>query len=215
MKNLSVAVVDYDCGNIHSASKALELAMYESSLSGTVSLTNDPDKIIKSDKLVLPGVGAFKACIKKLEGIDGLRESIEEFTLKKRNPILGICIGLQLMASKSFEGGEQKGLSFIKGNVVSLPLDNKNLKIPHMGWNEVLVKTKHQVLEGLDRKDFYFVHSYRFKPDEDKTIIASTEYGEIFPSVLCSQNIIGTQFHPEKSQSAGIRLLKNFLEWSP
>ena len=138
MKNLSVAVVDYDCGNLHSASKALELAMKKSNLSGSVFLTKDPEKIINSDKVILPGVGAFKACIEKLKSIDGLEASIKEFALKKQKPILGICIGLQLMASKSYEGGEHQGLSLIDGDVVPISLDKKNLKIPHMGWNNII-----------------------------------------------------------------------------
>lgn len=215
MKNLSVAVVDYDCGNLHSASKALELAMKKSNLSGSVFLTKDPEKIINSDKVILPGVGAFKACIEKLKSIDGLEASIKEFALKKQKPILGICIGLQLMASKSYEGGEHQGLSLIDGDVVPISLDKKNLKIPHMGWNNITQKKKHSLLEGLNDKDFYFVHSYRFKPKYNESVLASTWYGEDFPSVLSLGNIIGTQFHPEKSQEAGISLLKNFLRWSP
>ena len=215
MKNLSVAVVDYDCGNLHSASKALELAMKKSNLSGSVFLTKDPEKIINSDKVILPGVGAFKACIEKLKNIDGLEASIKEFALKKQKPILGICIGLQLMASKSYEGGEHQGLSLIDGDVVPISLDKKNLKIPHMGRNNILQKKKHSLLEGLNDKDFYFVHSYRFKPKYNESVLASTWYGEDFPSVLSLGNIIGTQFHPEKSQEAGISLLKNFLRWSP
>ena len=215
MKNLSVAVVDYDCGNLHSASKALELAMKESNLSGSVFLTKDPEKIINSDKLILPGVGAFKACIEKLKSIDGLQDSIEEFALKKQKPILGICIGLQLMASKSYEGGEQNRLSLIHGDVVPIFLSKNDLKIHHMGWNNMLQEKEHSVLNGLNNKDFYFVHSYRFKPKNNESILANTNYGEDFPSVLCSGNIIGTQFHPEKSQGAGIALLKNFLEWAP
>ena len=215
MKNLSVAVVDYDCGNLHSASKALELAMKKSNLSGSVFLTKDPEKIINSDKVILPGVGAFKACIEKLKSIDGLEASIKEFALKKQKPILGICIGLQLMASKSYEGGEHQGLSLIDGDVVPISLDKKNLKIPHMGWNNIIQKKKHSLLEGLNDMDFYFVHSYRFKPKYNESVLASTWYGEDFPSVLSLGNIIGTQFHPEKSQEAGISLLKNFLRWSP
>jgi len=215
MKNLSVAVVDYDCGNLHSASKALELAMKETNLNGSVFLTKDPNKIKNADKVILPGVGAFKACMGKLKSIDGLQESIEEFALKKGNPLLGICIGLHLMATRSFEGGEHPGLSFIEGDVVPIPSNSENIKIPHMGWNEILLKQEHDALKGLNKKDFYFVHSYRFKPKNNESTIATTEYGEVFPSALCSGNILGTQFHPEKSQQTGIKLLKNFLEWCP
>ena len=215
MKNLLVAVIDYDCGNLHSASKALELAMLESDLQGSVILTRDPEKIIVADKIVLPGVGAFKACIDKLNNIDGLRESIEECALKIAKPILGICIGLQIMASKSFEGGEHKGLSLIEGEVIPLSPENKSLKIPHVGWNEVSVESEHSVLSGLHQKNFYFVHSYRFKPKTNDFVLAVTDYGDNFPSVLCKDNIVGAQFHPEKSQKSGVTLLKNFLEWSP
>ena len=215
MKNISIVVVDYDCGNIHSATKALELAMSESNANGSVSLTKDPEEIIKSDKIVLPGVGAFESCIKKLTCIDGLREALDEAVLVKAKPILGICIGLQLMATSSFEGGKHSGLNWIEGDVIPLEPYDKKLKVPHMGWNNVDTKRHHPVFNDIKSSDYYFVHSYKFSPLDKETIISSTNYGEDFVSSLGKDNILGTQFHPEKSQTAGVNLLKNFIEWSP
>ena len=215
MKNISIAVVDYDCGNIHSATKAIELAMSGSSAKGSVSLTKDPEEIIKSDKIVLPGVGAFEACINKLKGIEGLKEALDEAVLVKAKPILGICIGLQLMATSGFEGGKHSGLNWIEGDVTPLEPNDKKLKVPHMGWNNIDVKKFHPVFNDINSSDFYFVHSYKFSPLDKETIISSTNYGEDFASSLGKDNILGIQFHPEKSQAAGINLLKNFIEWSP
>lgn len=215
MKNMSIAVVDYDCGNIHSATKALELAMSNSVINGSVSLTKDPEKILNSDKLVLPGVGAFGSCIQKLKSIDGLKEALDEAVLKKAKPILGICIGLQLMATSSFEGGKHKGLNWIEGDVIPLDPSDAKLKVPHMGWNNIVLKKNHPVFQDIKISNYYFVHSYKFSPLDSKTIISSTNYGEDFVSSLGRDNILGTQFHPEKSQAAGVTLLKNFIEWSP
>ena len=215
MKNISIAVVDYDCGNIHSATKALELAMKDSIVKGSINLTKDPDEIIKSDKIVLPGVGAFDACIKKLTGIDGLKESLDEAVLVKAKPILGICIGLQLMASSGFEGGKCNGLNWIQGEVIPLEPRDVNLKVPHMGWNSIDIRKDHPVFNDIESSDYYFVHSYKFSPLDKETIISLTNYGEDFPSSLCKGNILGTQFHPEKSQVSGVNFLKNFIEWSP
>jgi len=215
MKNISIAVVDYDCGNIHSATKAIELAMSGSNVKGSVSLTKDPEEIIKSDKIVLPGVGAFESCIKKLTSIDGLKEALDEAVLVKAKPILGICIGLQLMATSGFEGGKHSGLNWIEGDVIPLEPKDKKLKIPHMGWNNIDAKKHHPVFNGIKGSDYYFVHSYKFSPLDKETIISSTYYGEEIVSSLGKDNILGTQFHPEKSQEAGVSLLKNFIEWSP
>ena len=215
MKNISIAVVDYDCGNIHSATKAIELAMSGSNAKGSVSLTKDPEEIIKSDKIVLPGVGAFESCIKKLTSIDGLKEALDEAVLVKAKPILGICIGLQLMATSGFEGGKHSGLNWIEGDVIPLEPKDKKLKIPHMGWNNINAKKHHPVFNGIKGSDYYFVHSYKFSPLDKETIISSTYYGEEIVSSLGKDNILGTQFHPEKSQEAGVSLLKNFIEWSP
>lgn len=215
MKKLSIVVVDYGCGNIHSATKALELAVNESNINGSVVLTRDPEKIIQADKLILPGVGAFESCIKKLKKIDGLKESLDEAALKLAKPILGICIGLQLMSTMSFEGGKHKGLNWIEGDVIPLDPGNNILKVPHMGWNEINIERSHPVFTKLEDKDFYFVHSFRFSPKSSESVISSTNYGNNFASSLGKDNILGTQFHPEKSQGAGVAFLKNFIKWSP
>ena len=215
MKNIAIAIIDYECGNLHSALKSIELAKDKSSVSGDVVITNDPDTILKSDRIVLPGVGAFSACNEKFNNIGGLREAIEEKVFKLSTPILGICVGLQLMADKSFEDGEHIGLGWIPGEVRVLSPNDKELKIPHIGWNNVLVKREKSFLSNISGADFYFVHSYCFQAKESENIIAETEYGIPFASILSNGNIIGTQFHPEKSQGIGVQFLQNFMEWRP
>ena len=215
MSNISVAIINYECGNIHSASKALEFAISESNLKGKVVVTNNPDTIKKSDRLVLPGVGAFSKCYQKLNAIKGLKESIQEKVFEKGTPILGICVGLQLMADQGHENETIEGLGWIPGEVISLNPRDKNLKSPHMGWNEIKFKKNDNYFSELERKNFYFVHSYYFEAKEDNNILAETDYGVSFPSVLCKDNILGTQFHPEKSQKEGVDFLKKFLMWKP
>ncbi len=215
MSNINVAIINYECGNIHSASKALEFAISESNLKGKVVVTNNPDTIKNSDRLVLPGVGAFSKCYQKLNAIQGLKESIQEKVFEKGTPILGICVGLQLMADQGHENETIEGLGWIPGEVIGLNPRDKNLKIPHMGWNEIKFKKKDNYFSELENKNFYFVHSYYFKAKEDHNILAETDYGISFPSVLCKDNILGTQFHPEKSQKEGVDFLKKFLMWKP
>ena len=213
MKNMSIAVVDYDCGNIHSATKALELAMSNSVINGSVSLTKDPEKILNSDKLVLPGVGAFGSCIQKLKSIDGLKEALDEAVLKKAKPILGICIGLQLMATSSFEGGKHKGLNWIEGDVIPLDPSDAKLKVPHMGWNKVNFLVEHPLWKNIPNASFfYFVHSYCCLSSSEA--VSETSHGTNFISAIGKENIFSVQFHPEKSQKFGLQLYKNFLEWS-
>ena len=213
MKNMSIAVVDYDCGNIHSATKALELAMSNSVINGSVSLTKDPEKILNSDKLVLPGVGAFGSCIQKLKSIDGLKEALDEAVLKKAKPILGICIGLQLMATSSFEGGKHNGLNWIEGDVIPLDPSDAKLKVPHMGWNQV-AQMDHPMWAGIeDQSRFYFVHSYFVRTPQRELVAGTCHYGVEFDVALTKENLFAVQFHPEKSHTAGLQLLKNFVEW--
>ena len=215
MSNIDVAIINYESGNVHSASKALELALKESRLNGRISITQDPEVILKADRIVLPGVGAFSSCYKKLNSIPGLKESIVEKVFKKEAPILGICVGLQIMADKGYENEEVKGLGWIPGEVVNLKPKNKNLKIPHMGWNEIKFVKGEDYFSILNKRDFYFVHSYYFKTKNNENILAETNYDKPFPSILIKENILGTQFHPEKSQKNGIEFLKKFLLWKP
>ena len=192
-----------------------DLEIISSLLQDSILPASEIQWLPNSDKLVLPGVGAFGSCIQKLKSIDGLKEALDEAVLKKAKPILGICIGLQLMATSSFEGGKHNGLNWIEGDVIPLDPSDAKLKVPHMGWNNIVVKKNHPVFQDIKFSDYYFVHSYKFSPLDSKTIISSTNYGEDFVSSLGRDNILGTQFHPEKSQAAGVTLLKNFIEWSP
>ena len=160
MSNIDIAIINYECGNIHSARKAFELALSELQISGSVTVTNEPEIIFSADRLVLPGVGAFAECFNKLKSINGLRESITERVHDHGTPILGICIGMQLMANKGYENIESEGLGWISGNVENLYPEDKSLKIPHMGWNEVNFKKDNGNFSDLNGENFYFVHSY-------------------------------------------------------
>ena len=200
MSNIDIAIINYECGNIHSARKAFELALSELQISGSVTVTNEPEIIFSADRLVLPGVGAFSECFNKLKSINGLRESITERVHDHGTPILGICIGMQLMANKGYENIESEGLGWISGNVENLYPEDKSLKIPHMGWNEVNFEKDNGNFSDLNGENFYFVHSYYFNASNSDNILATTNYNQPFPSALIKNNIIGTQFHPEKSQ---------------
>ena len=215
MSNIDIAIINYECGNIHSARKAFELALSELQISGSVTVTNEPEIIFSADRLVLPGVGAFAECFNKLKSINGLRESITERVHDHGTPILGICIGMQLMANKGYENIESEGLGWISGNVENLYPEDKRLKIPHMGWNEVNFKKDNGNFSDLNGENFYFVHSYYFNASNSDNILATTNYNQPFPSALIKNNIIGTQFHPEKSQRSGVEFIKKFLMWKP
>ena len=215
MSNINIAIINYECGNIHSAKKAFELALSDLKTTGNVTVTNEPDIIFNADKIVLPGVGAFAECLNKLKSIKGLRESITERVHNDGIPMLGICIGLQLMADKGFENIETKGLGWIAGNVEKLCPEDKSLKIPHMGWNEVNFEKDDGNFSDLSGENFYFVHSYYFNASNSDNILATTNYNQPFPSALIKNNIIGTQFHPEKSQRSGVEFIKKFLMWKP
>ena len=211
MRNINIAIINYECGNIHSARKAFELALNELNISGSVTVTNEPEIIFRADKLVLPGVGAFAECFNKLTSIKGLKESISERVHDHGIPILGICVGLQLMADKGFENIESKGLGWVPGSVENLYPDDKNLKIPHMGWNEVNFKRDDGKFSDLNGEDFYFVHSYYFKPKDKNNIESFSNYGDDFVSAVSKNNVYGVQFHPEKSHRFGLQLLKDFF----
>ncbi|MEK9672080.1 MAG: imidazole glycerol phosphate synthase subunit HisH [Rhodospirillaceae bacterium] len=214
---MTVAIVDYGSGNLRSAAKAFERAVAETGKKTPILVTSDPDAVIKADRVVLPGVGAFGDCRKGLLAVDGMVEALMEHALMDRKPFLGICVGMQLMAREGFEFGIFDGLDWIPGDVQAISPDDKKLKIPHMGWNTLTLKgSGHPVLKGLDDGHHaYFVHSYQFVPDDPDRILAITDYGGPVTAAVGRDNLIGTQFHPEKSQAVGLRLIKNFLEWKP
>lgn len=220
-------IIDYGSGNIRSAARALERAIAVESLNYEVLVSNRSEDVRKADRIVLPGQGAFGDCMNGLSAIPGMIEALEEAVLKKGRPFLGICVGMQLLATRGLEHGEHKGLNWIPGQVVPLKpgSGHENLKIPHMGWNEVTVPENsagkaHIVLRSVENsgpggEHFYFVHSFMFECESKQHILGLADYGGLFPAVVGRDNIVGVQFHPEKSQAAGLRLIGGFMNWKP
>nr|WP_323779032.1 imidazole glycerol phosphate synthase subunit HisH [Amylibacter sp.] len=208
------AIVDYNSGNLRSAQKSFQRMALEVG-GGDIIVTADPNQVRKADRVVLPGVGAFADCRRELGAIDGLFGAIEE-KVKAGNPFMGICVGMQMMASWGREHGDHKGFDWIKGEVVPLTPSDPTLKIPHMGWNNLAQTPDHPVFDGISAGDHvYFVHSYHLMPATPSDIVATVDYGGDIIAAVGRENIIGTQFHPEKSQSTGLRLIGNFLQWKP
>lgn len=213
---MKIAVIDYGSGNLRSASKLIERAASDAGLAAAVTVTARPDDVAAADRIVLPGVGAFATCRKGLDALSGMRAALEESVLERGRPFLGICVGMQLLASRGLEHGEHAGLDWIAGDVVALTPDDPALKVPHMGWNDLHDIKPHPVLADLgEGAHAYFVHSYYFRPASGASVQATVDYGVEFPAVIGRDNIVGTQFHPEKSQATGLQLVKNFLRWKP
>ena len=207
------ALIDYGSGNLASAAKALAHAAKGSQ---EIVTTADPDIVLTAERIVLPGVGAFADCMKGLSGVPGMTEALREKVLKKGAPFLGICVGMQLLATVGVEFGRHAGLGWIAGEVVKITPADAALKIPHMGWNELQFEQEHVLLEGIaPGAHAYFVHSYQFKTVLPEDLIATTDYGGPLTAIIGNENIAGTQFHPEKSQETGLKLLENFLKWRP
>ena len=216
---MSVAIVDYGSGNLHSAAKAFERAAREQSLAQPILLTSDPDQVRRADRVVLPGVGAFADCRRGLDRVTGMVEALEETVRVRGRPFLGICVGMQLMAERGREYVTTPGLGWIAGEVDRLAPRDAQLKIPHMGWNTLDARRAHSVLDGIPLGDegmhAYFVHSFALAAADSADVIADTDYGGPLTSVVGRDTAIGTQFHPEKSQRLGLRLIANFLQWKP
>ena len=210
---MAVVVVDYGAGNLKSAAKALIEAAKGT---GTeVAVTADPAQVRGADRIVLPGVGAFADCKRGLEAHAGLAEALNEAVIEKQRPFLGICVGMQLMATLGIEYGEHKGLDWIKGKVMRLAPQDASFKIPQIGWNN-LGASPHPVLRGLPNDaDAYFVHSYHFVADRESDVLSRIDYGGPVVAAIGRDNLLGVQFHPEKSQAVGLRLLGDFLKWRP
>jgi imidazole glycerol-phosphate synthase subunit HisH len=209
-----VAIVDYGAGNLRSAEKALAAA---ADGAARVIVTADPDAVRKADRIVLPGVGAFADCKRGLDALPGMVEALEHAVLKQGKPFLGICVGMQLMASRGVEFGEHKGLDWIKGKVMVLDPADRSLRIPQMGWNDLRLKSaSHPALAATKTGDHaYFVHSYHFVAERPQDVLATVEYGGPVTAIIGRDNLLGVQFHPEKSQQAGLNLLTSFLNWTP
>lgn len=216
---MNVAIIDYGSGNLHSAAKAFERASRDSGIAASISVTADSEAVRKADRVVLPGVGAFADCRRGLLEIDGMVQALEEAVLKDAKPFLGICVGMQLLAQRGLEHGDTPGLGWIGGAVVPIEPNDSKLKIPHMGWNNLELCRAHPVLEGIPAGEnglnAYFVHSYHFQPSKPEDVVATTAYGGALTAIVGRDTIVGVQFHPEKSQTMGLRLISNFLRWRP
>lgn len=219
MSTERVAIIDYGSGNLHSAAKAFERASRESEHAATIEVTGDPAVVAVADRVVLPGVGAFADCRRGLDAVPGMRETLERVVLERRRPFLGICVGMQLMAERGLEHVITAGLGWIAGEVRAVEPGDRNLKIPHMGWNTLEVRTPHPLLAGIptggDGLHAYFVHSYHLVSPASGLIVAETDYGGPVTAMVARDNMAGTQFHPEKSQRLGLGLIANFLAWRP
>ncbi|MEM8555660.1 MAG: imidazole glycerol phosphate synthase subunit HisH [Pseudomonadota bacterium] len=209
------ALVDYESGNLHSAEKAFQRMALEANV-GNVLVTSDPDVVAKADRIVLPGDGAFPACRQGLAGYAGLFEAMSEAVLNRAVPFMGICVGMQMMATWGREYEDTQGFDWIGGEVVAITPSDASLKVPHMGWNDLVLEQTHPVLEGVSTGDHaYFVHSYQFHVDNDAHRLAHVNYGGDVTAIVARDTMVGLQFHPEKSQAPGLRMIANFLGWSP
>ncbi|MCP4934970.1 MAG: imidazole glycerol phosphate synthase subunit HisH [bacterium] len=216
---MSVVIIDYGSGNLHSAHSSFARANAESDTGFEIKLTSDPDEVRKAQRIVLPGVGAFADCASGLHAVDGMVDALTESVHKLGKPFFGICVGMQLLADRGLEHGTHRGLSWIAGEVEKIKPSDPDLKIPHMGWNTLDVMNNHALLDGIplgpDGLHAYFVHTYHFKTTLPANDILETNYGGPVTAMVAKDNIVGTQFHPEKSQKLGLALIANFLKWSP
>ena len=216
---MSVAIVDYGSGNLHSAKKAFERVARESGHASAIEVTSDPARVLAAERIVLPGVGAFADCRRGLDAVPGMVAALEEAVRWRGRPFLGICVGMQLMASRGLEHVTTQGLGWIEGDVGLIEPDDTTLKIPHMGWNTLDVPRKHALLDGIRTGakglHAYFVHSYQLRAKHRDDVVATSDHGGPITAIVARDNMAGTQFHPEKSQALGLALIANFLRWQP
>jgi len=214
-----VVIIDYGSGNLHSAAKAFERAARESGADAEIKVSSSPKDVATADRLVLPGVGAFADCRRGLDAVGGMVETLERTVREKGRPFLGICVGMQLMSTRGLEFEVTQGLDWIQGDVRAIEPANPTLKIPHMGWNTLELLRPHDLLTGIATGPAglhaYFVHSFHLVPSDQAAIVARTDYGGPVTAMVAKDNMAGTQFHPEKSQTLGLKLIANFLSWSP
>jgi glutamine amidotransferase len=210
----TIALIDYGSGNLRSAEKALWEAARRLGKHRDIRATADPDFVARADRIVLPGVGAFAACMRALSARDGLIEAMGA-GVKRGAPFLGVCVGMQLLATRGLEFGETKGLGWIDGDVAVIKPSDPALKVPHMGWNNIRAETQSALFDGAAGQDFYFTHSFAFTPSDPRDVAASVDHGGRFAAAVQRDNIAGVQFHPEKSQATGLALISKFLEWKP
>ncbi|NKX43827.1 imidazole glycerol phosphate synthase subunit HisH [Roseicyclus persicicus] len=212
---MATVLIDYDSGNLHSAEKAFQRMAAEAG-AGPVTVTADPDAVARASRIVLPGDGAFPACRRGLQAIDGLEQAIVEAVEIRGVPFLGICVGMQMLATWGREYEDVAGFGWIPGEVLRITPSDPGLKVPHMGWNDLVIDRPHPVLDGIETGDHaYFVHSYAMTVADPAHLLAHADYGGPVTAIVGRDNVVGTQFHPEKSQRAGLRLIANFLGWRP
>jgi glutamine amidotransferase len=212
---MATVIVDYESGNLHSAEKAFQRMARETG-AGEVIVTSDPDAIRRAARIVLPGDGAFPACRAALFDHRGVFEAIEEAVLGAGRPFMGICIGMQMLATRGMEYKETPGFDWIGGTVEAIAPSDPVLKVPHMGWNDLVIDRPHPIFDGIETGDHaYFVHSYQFRVRDPAHLLAHVEYGAPVTAVVGRDTMVGTQFHPEKSQATGLRMIANFLTWAP
>ncbi|ARN79927.1 imidazole glycerol phosphate synthase subunit HisH [Methylocystis bryophila] len=216
---MTTAIIDYGSGNLHSAVKAFERAAREAGLDETIRITDDPEIVRQADRLVLPGVGAFADCRAGLARIPGLIDALSESARARGRPFLGICVGMQLLATRGLEHGETQGFNWIEGEVDAIRPDGPALKIPHMGWNTLELTRAHPLFSGTETGErglhAYFVHSYYFRAARAEDVLATASYGGPVTAAVARDNLVGVQFHPEKSQRLGLAIIANFLRWRP
>ena len=216
---MSLVIIDYGSGNLRSAQKAFTRAAAEAGAQAAIVVSSDPNRVARADRLVVPGVGAFADCMEGLASTGGMLEALHTAVVDRGVPMLGVCVGMQLFATRGLEHRVTEGLDWVPGDVRRLAVANGSLKVPHMGWNVLEAERSHPVLEGIplgeDGWHAYFVHSYVLEASEASHVVARAEHGEPFAAIVARDNIVGTQFHPEKSQRLGLKLLQNFLTWSP
>jgi glutamine amidotransferase len=216
---VSVAIVDYGSGNLHSAAKAFERAARECGYAEPIVVTSDPDQVARAERVVLPGVGAFADCRRGLDAVSGMVEALDTRVRRQGRPFLGICVGMQLMAERGREYEVTAGLGWIAGEVDRITPSDPGLKIPHMGWNTLNAVRPHRLLAGIELGPqglhAYFVHSFHLKPAARDSLVAEADYGGPVTAIVARDTAVGTQFHPEKSQRLGLRLIANFLKWQP
>jgi imidazole glycerol-phosphate synthase subunit HisH len=216
---VSVAIIDYGSGNLHSVAKAFERAVRESGAAAPVTVTSDPSMVRNADRIVLPGVGAFADCRRGLDAVAGMKEALDEEVCRKGKPFLGICVGMQLMAERGREYTVTDGMGWIRGDVSRISPGDPALKIPHMGWNTLEAHRRHPLLEGIplgpSGLHAYFVHSFHLQIADPADLVADCDYGGPVTALVGRDNYAGTQFHPEKSQKLGLALIANFLRWKP
>ncbi|RCW20414.1 glutamine amidotransferase [Ciceribacter lividus] len=216
---MRVAIIDYGSGNLRSATKAFERAARESGVAADIELTDQPERVASADRIVLPGVGAYADCRRGLNAVVGMNEALAVAVEEKERPFLGICVGMQLMSSRGLEKTVTAGFDWIKGDVVEITPDDPNLKIPQIGWNTLDLRRPHPLFNDIPTGPAglhaYFVHSYHLAANDPDDIVATTDYGAPVTAFVARDNMAGAQFHPEKSQKLGLKLIANFLTWAP